>query len=496
MQQVGAFGLLVAVICSASHGFEVAKHHNYEEMLQVMKDVNAKCKDITTIYTLPHTDSFNIPDKTVQNRSLWVIEFAKNPGKHSPTIPEFKYVANMHGNEVTGRELLLRLMTYMCDVYRGDAAAEGKFGADTIKWLIENTRIHIMPSMNPDGWEMANNKPANQDGKKDWLVGRTNANNVDLNRNFPDLDKLMYVLEQEPNHPNNHLDKLSAVLHYYGDQLEPETKMVMVWLHTEPFVLSANMHNGDLVANYPYDERRKDDPDTYTPCPDNDTFKYLAETYSSLHPLMPTKKNHCDGPESKFYKTNGTTNGAAWYSVPGGMQDYNYLSTNCMEITLELGCEKFPPADALPQLWQDNLNSLINFMLQTHLGIKGRITLPRRFKDVPVAIKVTDEAGYIDHDIISTRYGDYFRVLRPGFYTVEAVADLTADGGRLLRRVCVEVKDDNIQPGKLAGAQVINFDFTTENGEGQGCEFQRSQDYGEEADYWDLLLNYLRSQGN
>lgn len=47
-----------------------------------------------------------------------------------------------------------------------------------------------------------------------------------------------------------------------------------------------------------------------------------------------------------------------------GLQDYNYLSSNCFEITLELGCEKFPPASELEKLWKDNINSLFNFMFQ------------------------------------------------------------------------------------------------------------------------------------
>jgi len=409
-KQVGLFLVLYCVLVTASAGNVEFKHHNNTEMAEVLQQIHNRCPDITRLYTLSETSVNGVP--------LYVLEFTDRPGKHELMEPEMKFIANMHGNEVLGRELLLHLADHLCESYKAKD--------EDVRKLIDSTRIHLMPSMNPDGW-----KNSNDHGGKDFLIGRSNANNVDLNRDFPNLDRIAYSNEEHHAAQNNHL---MDSIKYLDHKIQPETESVMKFIMEYPFVISANMHGGDLVANYPYDETRTFNPTDYSPSPDDETFKHIALNYATNHAHMADPKTKgCDKPESSFAKQGGITNGAAWYSVAGGMQDFNYLSSNDFEITLELGCDKFPPASTLKQEWEDNKKALMEFMWMAHMGVKGTVTDAETGKAIPNALiqvknvtrigKGQRRSDLINHDVTSVHDGDYWRLLTPGEYEVTASSD-------------------------------------------------------------------------
>ncbi|XP_037660647.1 carboxypeptidase N catalytic chain isoform X2 [Choloepus didactylus] len=304
----------------------------------------------------------------------------------------------MHGDEVLGRELLLQLSEFLCEEFRN--------GNRRVAQLIHDTRIHILPSMNPDGYEAAAAQGPDYSG---YLVGRNNANGVDLNRNFPDLNTYAYYNEKYGG-PNHHL----PLPDNWKSQVEPETQAVIQWLRSFNFVLSANLHGGAVVANYPYDKtfENRGHYTVKTPTPDDELFQKLAKVYSYAHGWMHQGWNCGD------YFPDGITNGASWYSLSKGMQDFNYLHTNCFEITLELSCNKFPWQEELYREWLGNREALIQFLEQAHHGIRGMVFDENHNHLAGAVISVRG----INHDVTSGDDGDFFRLLLPGTYTVTATA--------------------------------------------------------------------------
>lgn len=117
--------------------------------------------------------------RSSQGRELWVLrlsdglpELGGGGGPPMAGRPQVKLVANMHGDEALGRQLLVRLARELVAGWaRGDPRARRLLGA---------TDLFLLPSLNPDGFARAREGDCRGDG------GRENGRGLDLNRSFPD----------------------------------------------------------------------------------------------------------------------------------------------------------------------------------------------------------------------------------------------------------------------------------------------------------------------
>ncbi|KAL0114982.1 hypothetical protein PUN28_010506 [Cardiocondyla obscurior] len=358
--------------------YVTTSYTHYEDLRRLFDSLAERYPHLARVFSI---------GKSVEGRDLLVLEISENVGHRNLGEPMVKYVANMHGDEAVGRELLIILAQYLLDRYGKD---------DRITRLVNQTDIYLMPSMNPDGFETS------LEGKcesKEDFSGRENANHVDLNRDFPDQFDRRF----------SQFKKGISILN--GRQ--NETVAMMTWISNEPFVLSGNLHGGAVVASYPYDSGIPKTCCIESKSPDDELFKYLAHVYADNHPQM-HKGDAC--PPEIFH--NGVTNGAYWYEVIGGMQDYNYARSNAFDITFELSCCKYPPGSTLPNQWLLNKESLIKYLEQVHIGIKGFV----RDKDGKPIRRANVIVEGINHNVTTTSNGEYWRLLLPGTYSVYATA--------------------------------------------------------------------------
>lgn len=129
------------------------------------------------------------------------------------------------------------------------------------------------------------------------------------------------------------------------------------------------------------------------------------------------------------------------------MNDFSYLHTNCFELSMFLGCDKFPHESDLAYEWEKNREAMLIFMEQVHRGIRGIV------KDQlgnPIANANVSVEG-INHDVTTAPTGDYWRLLNPGEYHVTA----RAEGFSSVTKLCVV--------GYQSGATACSFNLAKSN---------------------------------
>ena len=283
--------------------------------------------------------------------------------------PKFLYTSTIHGDETTGWIMMLRLIDYLLE----------NPDEPEVLTVMNNIDLYIGPNTNPDGTYHGGNSTVNG-------ATRENAQGIDMNRNYADP------------HGSAHPD---------GNAYTTETEWFMQFAQDNNFVMAANYHGGAEVMNYPWDN-------TYTLHADDAWYQLISHEYADLtHEVNPNYMNDYN---------NGITNGAQWYMIGGGRQDYMNGYAQCRELTIECSNTKLPNGSQLPTFWNYNKNSIFAFMNQCLYGIHGTVTDAANGQPLHATITITghdDEYSFVESHL---PVGDYHRPIKGGTYTLSFTA--------------------------------------------------------------------------
>lgn len=288
--------------------------------------------------------------------------------------PKFLYGSTIHGDETTGYIMMLRLIDLL--LTREDLPE--------VQNVLANLDLFICPNANPDGTYRGGNHTVNG-------ATRANAYGVDMNRNYPD--------PVDGAHPD-------------GEAYAMETEWFMDFAEEYQFTMAAHYHGGAEVMNYPWDnnyERHADDA----------WWQMVSREYADL----------CqDAAQSSdpYYMTdeeNGITNGADWYTIGGGRQDFMNYYHQCREVTIECSSVKCPAPSNLPTFWDYNYNSIFAYMNQALYGIHGTVIDAETKEPLQATIEILSHDQ--EYSMVESQLpvGDFHRPIKSGTYTVEVKAN-------------------------------------------------------------------------
>lgn len=357
---------------SASTQWDGLNYPSYMQYLSFGDSIEAKYPQLCKQYLIGNS---------VLNKKINCYRITANIANNIPK-PKVFFTAAMHGNELVGFYVLLKLSAYLCSQYGNNAI---------VTELLNNSEIWINPLANPDG--------AYNNAEGEILIpARFNANSCDLNRNFPD-QRPKFVTD-----PNG-----------FCNTQQPETEVMINFMKQQGFTLSANLHGGAEVVNYPWDARWFATDNAQHP--DSNWFSSIATQY-----VDSVKKFGPAGYFSDFYWgstliSGGKTLGYSWYEVNGSRQDYVTYYLHGRETTIEISNSYFL-VDTLNTYWQANQQALLAYAQNVLKGISGQVfDLQTQLPLTNVKVSIT-EFDSQNSEVYTNTNGYFYRLIEKGSYNL------------------------------------------------------------------------------
>ena len=113
-------------------------------------------------------------------------------------------------------------------------------------------------------------------------------------------------------------------------------------------------------------------------------------------------------------KTSNIFNSQFVEEVTGSLKDFSYIFSNNLDISLQLSCCKFPKSFFLVKEWENNKESLLSYLEQVHMGVKGLVSRDGDTLQSGAEVIVWNPDGSRRaKSVLTSQDGEYWRVLLP-----------------------------------------------------------------------------------
>lgn len=135
--------LLLVLVPLAAHGFIIKEDESFLQLPHYTSQAELEDLFARLEKAYPEQARVHYIGRSLEGRSLLALQISQNTRQRSLLVPPVKYIANMHGDETVGRQLLVYLAQYLLGNYERNL---------DVSQLVNSTDIYLMPTMNPDGY--------------------------------------------------------------------------------------------------------------------------------------------------------------------------------------------------------------------------------------------------------------------------------------------------------------------------------------------------------
>ena len=303
------------------------KFHHHEDLTYDLNQWEAE---------YPNLMEVSIIGYSILGHELWNIHLTNFDENRDKELPKIYLDGGHHGNEYCGSEITILTLQYLIENYGTDP---------DVTFILDNSHVYVTPMINPDGID---------------LDTRFNANQVDLNRNYP----YMWT---------------PATTHGSGPGSEPEVAANIEFMAQHEFDLFITGHTGIVMLIYPWGY-------TKDPSPDRSLFEKIEEEV-----------------EDQWDIETGQS-AVILYPAAGTGKDHGYAINRAPSWTFEVDDEQFVPVSG------EAISERLNPIFECYMYLMKESITQKWWANVNVnSAKVAEQNGddfTMEFNINNTGYAD------------------------------------------------------------------------------------------